>query len=258
MSTIVRHRPAWSLLYMALGLSGCGEVTGLPSPEPVPVLQGLLVFGETRHPLRVTWSSPTHVPYEPTSRPVDDTLVDLWLVAPTGDSARYAPTGLAGEFSVVATMVAGEIYRLSGSVAARAVTAQTVMPATLVVGQPAADTLRLRIEGDLSPYVTFAWRAEFAVSYQALLEHDDGTRHSAYVVRGMDSDGFLLDIAPDTTGELLLLPPRPGVPDTALLVILGYDRAATGFFSFTPKSNVHGAFGVFGAAAKAEKVVVWE
>jgi hypothetical protein len=251
----VQPRPALLLLYVALS---CGEVTGLPSAEPIPVLQGLLILEEPRHLLRVEWSRPTHLPYETTGRPVDESLVDLWLVGPTGDSIRYDPTGSAGEFAAVATVSAGETYHLSGTIAARPVTAQVSLPGALVVRQPAGDTLRLPLEDAVFHHVPFAWRAESAASYQALLVDDDGTTHTAFVVRGTASAAVLLDIAPDTTGELLIIPPTQGVPDTAPLVILGYDRTAAGFFSSTTKGNVHGAFGLFGAAAKTEKVVVWE
>lgn len=252
----MRHGAASSLLYVALGLCGCGEVTGLPSAEPVAVLQGLLILGEPRHLLHASWSSPTHLPYEPTGRPVDESLVDLWLVTPSGDSVRYAPTGLAGEFAAAATVSSGQRYLLSGTIAARAVTAQVSMPGVLVVGEPAGDTLRLPLDGFLS--IPFAWRAESAASYRALVVRDDGTMHRAFVVRARDSSGLLLDIAPDTMGQLLIIAPSLGAADTARLVIFGYDRTAAAFFSSTTKGNVHGAFGLFGAAAKAEKVVVWE
>ena len=252
------HRRAGPLMWVAVAFCGCGEVTGLASPEPVPVLQALLVLGESRHLLRATWSSPAHVPYEPSTRPVDPSLVNLWLVGPSGDSLRYTSTGSSGEFAVAAAINAGDRYRLSGIVAARNVAAHVVVPGALVVGQPAGDTLRLRLEDAVFHHVAFAWHADSAASYQALLVHDDGTRHPAYVLRANDSTGHLLDIVPDTAGELLIIPPDPGVADTALLVILGYDRTATGFFASTTKGNVRGAFGLFGAAAKREVVVVWE
>jgi len=252
----MRHRPASSLLYIALGLCGCGEVTGLPSAEPVPVLQGLLILGEPRHLLRAAWSSPAQLPYDTTGRPVDSSLVDLWLVPPGGDSVRYAPTGLAGQFAAVAVVTSGERYRLSGTIAARAVTAQVSLPGPLVIAQPLGDTLRLRLAS--SRRTPFAWRAESAASYQALLVDDDGTTHTTYVVRPGDLSGRAFDIAPDTTGELVIFAPFPEEPDTARLMIFGYDRTAAAFFSSTTKGNVHGAFGLFGAAAKAEKVIVWE
>lgn len=253
----MRHRPVPSLLSIALGLCGCGEVTGLPSAEPVPILQGLLLLGDSQHLLQAEWSSPTQIPFEPTQRAVDPSLVDLWLVGRTGDSTPYATTGLPGQFAVIATVRGGERYRLSGTVAGREVTAQVNVPGALVVAQPAGDTLRFPLAADF-PEIPFAWRAESAISYQALLVRDDGTTRTALVVRERDSTGLLLDIAPDATGRLLFLSPSPRVSDTARLVILGYDQSATAFFSSTTKGNIRGAFGLFGAAAKAEKVVVWE
>jgi hypothetical protein len=252
----VRHRSASSLLCLILGLAGCGEVTGLPSAEPIPVLQGLLLLGEPRQLLQVSWSSPTHLPYEPTDRPIDASLVHLWLVAPTGDSARFDPTGVAGQFAAVAAVSAGASYRLSGTVAARAVTAQVTLPGALQVSQPTGDTLRLPLTAEF-PRMAFAWRAESAAGYQALLVRGGGTTQKVLILSDSASRS-LFDIAPDTVGELLFLAPSPGAPDTARLVIFGYDPTATAFFSSTTKGNVHGAFGLFGAAAKAEKVVVWE
>lgn len=250
------HRPASSLLYLIMGLCGCGEVTGLPSAEPVPVLQGLLTLGEPRQLIQVSWSSPTHLPYEPTGRPVDASLVDLWLVLHTGDSARFDPTEVAGQLAALAEVSAGKRYRLSGTIAARRVTAQVNMPGALEVGQPTGDTLRLPVAAEF-PHISFAWRAESAASYQALLVRHDGTAQKALIQSDRDPR-VLIDIAPDTVGELLILAPSPGAPDTARLVIFAYDPTATAFFSSTTKGNIHGAFGLFGAAAKAEKVVVWE
>jgi hypothetical protein len=188
---------------------------------------------------------------------VDSSLVDLWLVTPTGDSIRYATTGRPGQFAVVTTVDAGERYRLFGTVAGHAVTAQVSVPGALLVAQPAADTLRLSLQDAFSRQVPFVWRADSAASYQALLVDNDGTSHTVLIVRPANPSR-LVDMAPDTTGELLIIPPIQGVPDTAPLVILGYDRTAAAFYSSTTKGNVHGAFGLFGAAAKAERVVVWE
>jgi hypothetical protein len=245
---------AWAL-GIIVGFCGCGEVTGLPSAEPMPVLQGILVAGEPRQILRAEWSSPTHVPYEPDGLPIDASLADLWLVAPSGDSVRYAPTGSPGELAAIAEVISGERYRLSGAIAAHLITAQVEIPGPLVVYQPGADTLFLTGSFAETP---FTWRAESAAAYQALVVHDDGTTTTAFIRRPGDSSGSILDIAPDTTGQLVIFAPFPEEPDTARLVIFGYDPTTTAFFSSTTKGNIQGAFGLFGAAAKAEKAIVWE
>jgi hypothetical protein len=187
---------------------------------------------------------------------VDSGLVDLWLFGPAGDSSRYATTGVAGQFAVVATIDARQRYRLSGTIAGGVVTAQVNVPGVLVVVFPAGDTLKLPVNAGF-PRLGFAWRAESAAGYQALLAHSDGTTQQVLIQNDRDPVS-LLDIAPDTVGALLFLTPPPQAPDTARLVIFGYDPATTAFFSSTTKGNVHGAFGLFGAAAKAEKVMVWE
>jgi hypothetical protein len=240
-------------LGITVGFCGCGEVTGLPSAEPMPVLQGILVAGDARHLLRAEWSSPTQVPYEPGGRPIDASLADLWLVAPSGDSVRYAPTGSPGELAAIAEVISGERYRLSGAIAAHAVTAQVEIPGPLVVEHPADDTLFLR--GDLTE-TPFTWRAEFAAAYQALVVQDESTTTTAFI--RTEDGASVLDIAPDTTGQLVIFVSLPEEGDTARLVILGYDPTTTGFFSSTVKGNIDGAFGLFGGAAKAEKVIVWE
>ncbi len=241
---------------LAVGLCACGEVSGLPSADPVALLQGMLTLGEPRHMLQVEWSSPTDVSYDPTPRPVAADQVDLWILGPAGDSAAYIPTALPGQFAVVATVRAGDRYRLGGTVAGSPVSAEVQIPGTLLVDQPAGDTLRFNLDERL-PDVPFVWRAESAGSYQALLVDAEGTSRSAHILRPNNSMQ-VFDIAPDTIGQLQLLPLPHGNPYTERLVLLGYDRTATAFFSSTTKGNVHGAFGLFGAAAKVEKVVVWE
>jgi hypothetical protein len=168
---------------------------------------------------------------------------------------RYAPTGSPGELAAIADVNSGERYRLSGAIAAHAVTAQVQIPGPLVVDVPADDTLFLTGGFAETP---FTWRAESAASYQALVVHDDSTTTTALIGRRGDSNGLLLDIAPDTTGKLVIFAPFPEQPDTARLVIFGYDPTTTAFFSSTTKGNVHGAFGLFGGAVKTEKVIVWE
>lgn len=252
----MRHPSASSLLFLAVGLSACGEVTGLPSAEPIPVLQGLLIAGASRHLLQIEWSNPADVPYEPAPRPVDSAVVDLWLSVPAGDSVRYTTTGVPGQFAVVATIDVGRRYRLSGTIAGRVVTAQVNVPGALVVLFPAGDTLRIPVAAGF-PRLGFEWRAESAGSYQALLVRSDGTTEQVLIQSDGDAIG-LVDITPDSVGVLVIFAPPPEAPDTARLLIFGYDPSATAFFSSTTKGNVHGAFGLFGAAAKAEKVFVWE
>ncbi len=251
----MRHPSASSLLYLTLGLCGCGEVTGLPSAEPIPVLQGLLIAGDPRHLVQIEWSSPADVPYDPAIGPIDSSLVDLWLAVPAGDSVRYTSTGVAGQFAVIATIEAGQRYRLSGTIAGRVVTAHVNVPGILVVTFPAGDPLKLPV--GVFPRLGFQWRAESAASYQALLVRSDGTTQQI-LIQSDRNPRSLSDIVPDTVGVLLMLAPPPDAPDTARLVMFGYDPTATAFFSSTTRGNVHGAFGLFGAAVKAEKVIVWE
>jgi hypothetical protein len=240
---------------LAAALPGCGEVSGLPSADPVPVLQGVVVSGETRHFLRVEWSSPTDVPYTFEARPIDESLVDLWLVPPSGDSIQYTATQLAGEFAVTAPVSPAQTYSLAGTVAGRRVTAETTVPGAVEVALPAGDTLR--ISGDFWE-VQYAWHASSAGSYQPLLLNLDGTANPRYSALTRDSIGNYRDIGPATTGRLLIQGPFRFGSDTARLLILAYDRTATAFFSSSTRGNVHGGFGLFGAAAKAEKVVVWQ
>ncbi len=237
---------------------GCGEVTGLPSAEPIPVLQGLLVVGETRHLLQVRWSGPAHQPYEPSPIPVESSVVDLWLAGPLGDSVRYTTTGLPGEFAALGAIAAGERYRLSGTIAGRAVSAQAGVPGPLIVREPVADTLRRSLDDHSYLEVPFAWRADSAAAYQAFLVRADGTMHPLFIRSPRDATGLVFDIAPDTTGHVLIDPAFTDMADTARLVIMGYDRRASAFFSSRTKGNVHGAFGLFGAAVQTEKVLIWE
>jgi len=207
--------------------------------------------------LRAEWSSPTNVPYSPRSEPVDNSLIDLWLVLPDGDSVRYEPTPVLGDLAATATPAEGEKFSLSGTIAGHAVRAVVRIPGRLIVDQPAGDTLRLAL-GPNYPRIPFAWSADEAASYQAMLVRGDGTRQAAFIISEQNGVETVLDIAPDTTGDLMLFAESPATRDTARVVILGYDPAVTAFFSSSTKGNVHGTFGIFGGAAKAEIVVLWE
>lgn len=242
---------------MVAGFYGCGEITGLPRAHPAPVLQGLLILGEPRHLLKIEWSSPTHVPFAASPRPVDASLVDLWLVAPDGDSVPYAPTGRPGEFAALAAVSGGERYALSGTVAAQVVTAHVTLPGRLSVDQPAGDTLRHHLDNEVFFELPFAWRAPSAGSYRAWLQAD-GASHEIFIRSARSSHAGVFSTSPDTTGQLLILPPVPLQSDTARLIILAYDRTATAFFASQTRGNVRGVFGLFGAASKVEKLMIWE
>lgn len=170
---------------------------------------------------------------------------------------QYAPTEVAGEFAAIASVSPQETYLLSGSIAARPVAASASLPGNLTVALPAGDTLRLQRTAG-SSQLAYAWQSDSAASYQALLLDRNGRRDPTAYVLTRDSLGIFRDIAPDTAGAIMIVPPFPIPSDTARLVIFGYDRRATAFFSSSTRGNVHGAFGLFGGAAKAEKVVVWE
>jgi hypothetical protein len=210
-----------------------------------PVVQTLLVADDTTQAAWVEWRVPPESAFGTGVRPVAAALVQLSLRIP-GDSVTFVPAiGVPGRFDAPVTVVHGASYQLFGAVAAAAVAATTTVPGPLDVREPAADTVRLASGSCFGVcQVPYRWGAAGASAYLYVQ-----TRLSEIVNSGSTAD---------TAGVMSLSQTRPGA-DTTLLTIYALDaNAAAYILPTTPRSSIAGVFGMFGSAAVARLVIIWQ
>ena len=237
-------------LLVALALAGCDAALGGPS-SAAPVIQILLVAGDSVQTGKVEWRFPADSPVNFTSRPVDSTLVQLLLVLPGGSTVPFTPRreqpggGFIGRYAASVVATYGATYQLQGSVAGRVVAATTTVPDSLRILEPARDTVTISA-ASCSFYcsVPFHWVAAGADQYQYLQVKSGG-----FVGAGSTAD---------TAGVLNLFQARPGADTMALVVYALEPQAAAFLLPETPKGSITGLFGLFGAASRAQRVLVWQ
>jgi hypothetical protein len=211
----------------------------------VPVIQTLLVAGDSQQIAWVEWRIHADSSFGPGVRPVDPSLVQVSLILPTGSSVPFtASSNVPGRFEAAAIVAPGLTYRLTGTVAGFALTAKTTVPDTLAVRVPAQDTVDggSCVEDFIYCELPYSWSAVGATAYAYFqAQQDPGLLSNFRSTR-------------DSTGVMLLL------PDTGAgrLTVLGLEENAAAFLTVsTPKSSVTGVFGMFGAATRAERWIIW-
>jgi len=231
-------------LLTVIGLTACDATIGTGPAGAIPVVQTLLVAGDSLQTAWVEWRTPADSAFTPDVRPVSPSVVDLWLILPTGDSAGFAPVaGVPGRFDATAVAVAGDAYLLRGTVAGHAVSAATTVPDQIDIRTPAADTIAISGGcGFLCP-LSYRWFAGGTAAYL----YEESQVGSPIVL--------LLQSTRDTVGVIQLLPAQ----DTTKLAVFALDAHAASFLlPTTPKSSITGVFGLFGAASRAERWIVWQ
>ncbi len=223
--------------------TACDTLSTPPSGGPLPVVQGLLIVGEPRNVISVTWSIPAESTFgfAGPARPVAPAEVSLRLMQPSGGSLPVVSTDPAkGQFEVVGDILPQSAYDLEGSVAGHSVSAHVVTPGPFLISLPAGDTVRLSNAGNAARRVTYLWHANGALGFSA---KPFPTSVSA---------------ASDSTGTIFFFIE----PDTVPLTLLAFERHAAEFFLPSPierrRGNIEGALGVFGAASTAKRVFIWQ
>jgi hypothetical protein len=135
-------------------------------------------------------------------------------------------------------------YRLSGAIAGVALAAETTVPDSIVVRVPAQDTVDggSCVTSFLYCSLPYNWSAVGATAYLYFQSTNDTAQ-----VRIFGSTH-------DSTGTLRL------VQDTGTerLTVLAVEQNAASFLIVTtPRSSVSGIFGLFGAATRVERWIVW-
>lgn len=224
------------------GLAACSADTTAPQPDArVPVLQSLLVVGESRHVMWVEWATPADSLISDDLRPVSPELVNLWLVSPAGDSVQFEPVlSSPGAFEVAGVTVEAEReYRLGGAVNSTEVSARTTTPGPLRIVAPESDTIRVSRECGLNCPLAYHWHSTGAAAFEYIY----------------GESGAIRGIVRDTSGVLSL---QPGSGASAFQVLAYNPDAAEFYVPSIANGNIRGVFGAFAAAATVARVIVWE
>ena len=242
-----RRPPLQSVLYL-LALIGCDTNIGPnATATPIPVIQCLLIAGDTAQTAWVEWRIPAESAFGPDVRPVDTALVHLSLVLPDSTRVPFTPVQSSpGRFDAGTTVTPGATYRLEGTVAGGAVTATTVTPGPLNISNPAQDTVHVPAASCSLCSLAYQWSATGSDTYLVL----QSSPATGQLVQGTSVH--------DTVGSVFVFRTRSG-PDTVALSVMALDPHAAAFLlPTTPKSSISGVFGLFGAASRARRWVVWE
>lgn len=231
-----------------LAVVACDTAIAPDSAVSVPVIQSLLLAGDSIQTAWVEWRIPADSQFGSDVRPVAEALVDLVLVLP--DSSRVAFVAVAaqpGRFDAAVTVAAGGTYRLEGTVTGLGVAATTTVPGALDIQVPAADTIHIA-SGSCFTFCaqSYRWIAPGAATY-LFMQRRATTRQ---LIRSGSTT--------DTAGVVQLLR-TTSAPDTSELDVLALESHAAAFLlPTTPKSSISGVFGLFGAATLGTRWFVWE
>lgn len=236
---------ATAVALIASGLAACDSVIGPGPTAAVPVIQSLLVAGDSIQTAWVEWRVPADSAFGPEVRPVAPTLVQLSLTLPGGGSVPFTPAaGAAGRFDAVAEVDPGARYHLVGTVAGLSVSAEAMVPGQVSVRSPQQDTVSLSQNACVGGLCTlpFHWIAAGAAAYFYLQSRADR------VVGGGSTT--------DTVGVIRLFRQGGGADTVRLSVFALEPNAAAFLLPDTPKGSITGVFGLFGAASRAERWIV--
>ncbi len=225
---------------MLLMGTGCKGALDLPPGESRPYLQSVLQPGDSIQSVWVEVSSPAESSFTPSIHPIDPALVSLSIVPFAGPQVPLVAAALnPGRFDATLPVQDGEQFRVVGTIDGIQITANVTIPGSLVVSDPATDTVH--VQGGLSTSLRFRWSSAGA---------------SIYIVETVGNGGSLLTAVRDTIGSVQIF----RVQDTMALVVRAYEANASEFlFVKTPINRIAGGFGFIGAATQDKRfVVIWD
>jgi hypothetical protein len=238
------------LLISAAPLVSCGDVSEPAPAPPVPVVEVLLIAGQSEQTARIQYSSPAQPVVPLVQVPVDPDSVALELDGPGGSRTPFLPVAESlTTFRASLLVTPGETYTVSGTVAGVALEATTTVPGSLQIREPAQDTIVLSSSTGFTE-LAYSWSAPGA---------------SRYAVGQIDKEGrsqFTGSIS-DTVGVVLLIPFFDSQSDTTSLVVWAYDPSAEAFFlnrDHNPVSGSSSAILGFGSLVQSppQKTVIWQ
>lgn len=203
-----------------------------------PVISLTLIADESVHVATISEAARADSAIPARAAGIDSSRVDLRIVDDSGAVRPLLPDSVPGRYSVFVVARRGARYRLEGSIDGTAVFAETVVPTTFTINQPVRDTITT---ADATPCGTFLF-PRFCVPY---VFEFDGPAAFAYVVFSPNGLGEFGTTLRSYQGQLLFLPSD----SVRAVAFLAYNEAAAEWLlRETPRSNISGAFGGFGAA----------
>ena len=236
-----------AILLAAAGLAACGARIDGPS-ERAATIEIVLIGGDSVETGYIRWQVPADSPIDNRTRIVDSTLVQLSLVLPGGGTVPFTPIRefgrFQGRYKAAAVAAYGATYQLHGTVDGHVVLATTTVPDSFHVFEPAQDTVRMSY--GLCAYacpVPYHWRAAGAERFQYVAAKNGGFMGWGWTR--------------DTVGTMGVV--SSARPDTLDLLLFAIEAQTAAFLlSELPDGNITGVFGVFGAASRAQRVLVFE
>jgi hypothetical protein len=124
-------------------LLSCAPVNGINEDHRLPVVNAVLVTGQSTQSLTVMWAGTPDDPYPPDGPSAGD--VNLWITSTLGDSTAVVHTDTTGVYAIALTLHAGATYRLRGTILGVSVAGNTTVPALAISAPGAGDTLRASV-----------------------------------------------------------------------------------------------------------------
>jgi hypothetical protein len=224
--------------------AACGHVPAGPD-RATPVVSLILIADESLHTATITQAGRADSAFPAEPVPIGPERVDLRVIDDAGGVHPLVPDSTAGRYRVALTVARGTRYRLTGTIDGEVVQAETTVPATFVIVVPANDTIT-EADGTLCSYVGF----EDALCVPVVFDFD-GPPAFEYRVQPTGEGYFALRY----DGGFLFR--RHSGIRTVTIFAFNSD-AAEWLLRFTPRTNVLGAFGAFGAALKVRRTLVFE
>lgn len=241
----MRGRVATLVLAVAGAFWGCESIPSSPQ-ERSAVVSLTLVAEESLQIATITEAAraDSALPGQPAV--IGPARVALQVVDDSGTIHPLVFDSAAGRYSLALVPQRGARYGLHGSIDGRAVLGETTVPLIFDIASPAADTITeahgAPCGGVALPLlcVPYVFRADGPTAFEYRVLSPSGTLQFAGALDG-DTGVMLIPI---DSGE-------------RSLVVLAYDgNAAEWLLRDTPRSNLSGAFGSFGAALLVRRRLV--
>ena len=225
----------------AASTAACRELPVSSGTRPVTI-SFTLVAGDSVQVAFLTEALPPDSITPMRFRGAAPSRVQLCVLDDLGASYPLEAADTGGRFVAHLTVQSGRHYRLEGEVDGLPVSAETTVPARFEIARPVGDTISAGSDDPISILRT--------VPYDFVA---DGATGFEYRVLRADGSVELSGGLRTASGSLLFF----RTPEVRTAVFLAYNSdAAEWLMRVTPRGNVAGAFGAFGAALTLTRIVL--